>query len=208
MDFCPNTNLKVKQHPDMFHMNTDSYLLGTFMKLKKNDIVLDVGTNNGVLLLYASLQKPKALIGLDVFEEAISLAKENMMLNQVDAQLYVSSFQDFNQKVDVIVCNPPYFSGDNRNENHFLKVARHEEYLDMDTLFSKSKSLLNDKGRMFLIYPASRLQELSVIANNHGFAIKNLEFAMKKDKKRVHTVCVHCVRRGNMGIDTINFVTV
>ena len=43
---------KVAQHKDMYHFNSDTCLLGEFININKNDNVLDVGTNNGALLVY------------------------------------------------------------------------------------------------------------------------------------------------------------
>lgn len=205
MDYCADTDLKIKQHPDMFHMNVDSIMLGHFIKPKSTDVVLDVGTNNGVLLLYASLHNPKKLIGIDVFEEAIVLAKENMQQNNVSADLRVIPFQEFNERVDMIVCNPPYFTGKNRSDNRFLEVARHEVHLNLETLFSKSSKLLREKGRLCIIYPAYRLQEICDAATRYNFAVKALEFTHKKSKERVHSVCVRLVKSANIGVETVEF---
>ena len=38
-DYLFGTDLVITQHPQMFRMNTDSKLLGQFMKIKKNDRV-------------------------------------------------------------------------------------------------------------------------------------------------------------------------
>ena len=53
LDYLPNTDIYYYQHPDMFHTNTDTALLGEFADIRKKDVVLDIGTNNGALLLYA-----------------------------------------------------------------------------------------------------------------------------------------------------------
>ena len=49
-DYLPDTNIYLKQRKDMFRVNTDTHLLGNFMLVKKNESVLDIGTNNGALL--------------------------------------------------------------------------------------------------------------------------------------------------------------
>ena len=74
---------KVVQHEDMYHFNTDTCLLGEFLDFKDNLSVLDIGTNNGALLLYSSLLKPKNIVGIDLNNEALEIAKKNLEMNNV-----------------------------------------------------------------------------------------------------------------------------
>ena len=67
-DYLPDTNIYLKQRKDMFRVNTDTHLLGNFMLVKKNESVLDIGTNNGALLLYAS-RYTDDLSGVDILKE-------------------------------------------------------------------------------------------------------------------------------------------
>ena len=60
LDYLPNhEEIKIYQDDEMFCINTDTMVLGEFLDIKKKDIVLDIGTNTGALLLYASKFKPK-----------------------------------------------------------------------------------------------------------------------------------------------------
>ena len=149
-DYLPNTNLLIKQHPEMFRMNTDSKLLGQFMKVKKSDTVLDLGCNNGVLMMYASLHEPKHLYGVDLFEEALDLAKENLEANGIT-------------NFDVIVCNPPYFkTGEEhrKKDNPYRAAARHEGSLTLDKLMSVCEKTLSDHGHLFLVHRPLRITEI------------------------------------------------
>jgi len=52
----------------------------------------------------------------DVSEEALSLARENMELNEVEVKFVCSDlFDQIPGKFDLIVCNPPYLSKDDMN---------------------------------------------------------------------------------------------
>ena len=55
-DFLPNSDIKLKQRSDMFRINTDTTFLSRFMQVRKHDRILDVGTNNGALILSAAQQ--------------------------------------------------------------------------------------------------------------------------------------------------------
>ena len=43
-DYLPGTQIYLHQRKDMFRMNTDTALLGNFMKVKEDESVLDIGT--------------------------------------------------------------------------------------------------------------------------------------------------------------------
>ena len=74
LDFLPNhENIKLYQDSEMFRINSDTYALGEFIEVYKEDVVLDVGTNNGALLLYANMFHPKKLMGIDINKEIILL---------------------------------------------------------------------------------------------------------------------------------------
>ena len=111
LDFLPNTDIHLYQDKDMFRINSDTRALGEFITLKEGDVVLDIGTNNGALLLYANKFLCSKLIGVDINSEAIDLCEENMNLNNINNyELHKCKVQELNiNKVDAIVCNPPYF---------------------------------------------------------------------------------------------------
>ena len=87
-DYLSGTDIYYYQHPDMFHVNTDTSLLGQFMEIRKKDVVMDIGTNNGALLLYAMQHKPKQLIGVEITAQACELAAYNLNeLHQAQAKI-------------------------------------------------------------------------------------------------------------------------
>ena len=53
-DYLHGTDIYLHQRKDMFRINTDTALLAQFMDIRKDEIVLDIGTNNGALLLAAA----------------------------------------------------------------------------------------------------------------------------------------------------------
>ena len=85
LDYLTNTKLKLYQDDEMFKINSDTVRLGEFLNLTKNNYtILDIGTNNGALLLYAyNKKKAKFYYGVDINNEALELAKENMEMNEI-----------------------------------------------------------------------------------------------------------------------------
>lgn len=181
-DYLPGTNFIIEQEDNLYHMNGDSVLLGQSLHVTARDRVLDIGCNQGVLLLYASLGNPKELVGVDVFEEVIESARKNLERNHVSAKLYTTRIQDFkDEQYSLIVCNPPYFKGDYQKENPYIKAARSQTSLPLDDLFSAVARLLSDKGRFCMIYPSKYLNELLYYAHQYQLGLK--EMHMEKDAK-------------------------
>lgn len=200
-DYLPETSIEIMQRKDMFRMNSDTHFLGKFIEIKNNETVLDIGCNNGALLLYASIFHPKKLVGVDYFEEAIALAKENFEHNQLHATLICSKIQDFeHEKFDVILCNPPFFKMDensNVNESEFLRVARHEEMLTLEELFSNVKRLLKEEGRFYLVHRSMRLTEIIEVALHYGFKIKRMKQVFDENKEYSTSSLFEIVRGKN-----------
>ena len=52
LDYFMDENLKLYQDKEHFRFNTDTKLLAKFVHLKKQERILDIGTNNAALLVY------------------------------------------------------------------------------------------------------------------------------------------------------------
>ncbi|MBQ2471802.1 MAG: methyltransferase, partial [Acholeplasmatales bacterium] len=121
-DYLPNhPEIELYQDDEMLRINTDTMVLGEFLNIYRNDTVLDMGTNQGALLLYANMFHPKKLIGLESNQRGCDLAIKNMELNHIDnAKIICGNIITYtSDPVDVIICNPPYFKTeeDNKGDN-------------------------------------------------------------------------------------------
>ena len=80
IDYLPNhKDIKVYQDDEMFCINTDTMVLGEFLEVYKQDVVLDIGTNTGALMLYANLFNPRRLVGIDINDKHIEVIVKQMM---------------------------------------------------------------------------------------------------------------------------------
>mgnify|MGYP000015345161 CR=1 FL=1 len=189
-DYLPQKKeVHLYQHPKMFRMNTDTGLLGNYLKIPFQARVLDIGTNNGALLLYASTFHYKELVGIDIQPLAIEIAKMNMELNHVtNFQLYVKDIQTFEdpEGFDVIICNPPYFHQQTQNQNKDLALARHDTYLSLQTLFFKVFQLLKNTGAFYFIHRYDRYDEIvNELQHQHLKIVEKKEIYSKSNKPKV-----------------------
>ena len=184
LDYLPNTDIYLYQDKDMFRINSDTRYLGEFLNVKKEESILDIGTNNGALLLYANKLGCKKLIGVDINGKAIELCKENMELNKIDNyELYNCKVQDLIvDKVDVIVCNPPYFKSGKTKDNIDLARARHTEELSLFELIDNSKRLLKENCRLMIVYKSCDLAEVISLLDLKGFGVVRLKFVFDENK--------------------------
>lgn len=201
-DFLPGTNLQFIQRKEMFRFNSDTVALCRFMKVRAKDRILDIGTNNGVLLVYALKQGGSEGIGIDLFSEAIDLAKRNASLNQVDnATFRVCPLESFSDGTfDLILCNPPYFKeGSDKGSNPYLNAARHESSLTLDELAKHAFRLLREHGRLALVHRSSRTAELIRVLESYRFAIKRIRFIHDDVDAASSGILIEALKNGNDG---------
>ncbi len=204
LDYLPKTNIQLYQDDEMIRINTDTEVLGEFLEVYRNDIVLDMGTNQGALLLYASRFNPKKLIGLEINQRGCDLAKKNMELNNIpnyeiingDIITYTST------PVDVIICNPPYFKTDphNKGDNKFLAIAKHEGDLTLDKLIASIKRNLKDNGTLYFLFMTPRLDEVLAELNKNNIIPKVLKFVYDTKKKTSNVFLVKAVKNAKKGL--------
>ena len=134
-DYIAGTDIHLWQRKDMFRINTDTAQLARFMKIRKGERVLDVGTNNGALLLAAAADEPSFLCGVDIQEEACELARFNMQEHGItNAEIRCEDFSASTLRgFDVVLCNPPYFQQGHHGEVKVSSraIARHEVFLQI-----------------------------------------------------------------------------
>ena len=189
-DYINGTDIYLYQHKKMFRINTDTALLAQFMKVKKGERVLDIGTNNGALLLAAHRYAPSYLYGIDIQPEAIAVAEKNMEHHHItNVVLMAQDICDAAlEKVDVIVCNPPYFKVDqesNLNESQSLQMARHERFLTLRTLCQRVSELLDEKGRAYTL-------------KQHRLEIRTLQFVYDANREEAVSILVEAVKDGRV----------
>ena len=185
---------KVAQHKDMYHFNTDTCLLGEFIEINNDELVLDVGTNNGALLVYIC-KKGGIATGIEIQSEAIEVAKLTLKANDIEATLINKDFTLWDEEVkfDVIVSNPPYFDSQTqkqRNNNKYIELARHEGSLTLNSLCENIAKHLKETGRAYLVYRPNRLNQLEEAFNKNNLYIKNYQLVYDHRKSEAKSVLV------------------
>lgn len=204
-DYLPkHPNIPIYQDDEMFCINTDTMVLGEFIKIYKNDVVLDMGTNNGALLIYASLFNPKKLIGLEINKKALELAEKNLKENNISNYELIND--DINtyrgEEVDVIICNPPYFKTKKEDLclNKYKALAKHETELTLEKLIISIRRNLKNYGTLYFLYLSSRLDEVLAELRKNCFRVKIIKFVFDENKDYSNVVLIKAVKGGKYGM--------
>lgn len=89
--------------------------------------IVDVGTGSGILAIYLKEYFPHArVIGIDISTDALEIARENAAIHHVDVEFLEGNMLDqFKEKIDVIVSNPPYIGSPETVDEQTLKYEPH-----------------------------------------------------------------------------------
>lgn len=162
--------LALRQPEKGYRYNIDSLLLARFMKIHAQEVLCDLGAGVGVLGLVALAQgKARHLISVEVQAELAAYILENAKLLQVDAkvEVVVANWRNLKRKhlaktCDVVMSNPPYRkAGSGKSPPDSSKaIAKHELLGAMPDLIEAARFLLKPEGRLYLMYPPLRLEEM------------------------------------------------
>ena len=96
-------------------------------KNKKDLVIADIGTGSGILAIYLKECFPDAyVIATDISEKALQIAKINAEKHNVAIDFRLGNMLDpIKEKLDVIVCNPPYIESKETVSEQTLKYEPH-----------------------------------------------------------------------------------
>jgi putative methylase len=98
-----------------------------YLAHSKGDIegkkVMDLGCGSGIFAVGAALLGAKSVIGVDVDEGAIDCAKDNAQALGLDIEFISSDIDQFNEKGDCVLQNPPFGAQKKHADRPFLEKA-------------------------------------------------------------------------------------
>ena len=152
----------------------DRFDYGTRVLLENIDIhslcgkVLDLGCGTGIVgLILGTTNKNISIDMVDVNERAIELARENIKLNNLNNNIFISDvYSNVNDKYNYIVTNPPIRAGKDVVRKFLLGA---KDYLsDSGTLYFVMRK---DHGVKSMIKELEEIYKIEVIAKDKGFYI-------------------------------------
>ncbi len=150
-------------------VGTDGVLLGAWCECGSAQRIADIGTGTGLIALMCAQRNPSATIdAIEIDHSAAECARENVARSAWGDHIRVieTAIQDYTteERYDLIVSNPPYFSETLQSPDASRAVARHNCSLPHRDLIDAAKRLLTDKGRMALILPSDEARRFAMQA--------------------------------------------
>jgi len=204
LDAFFNRKLQIIQKKRGYRFSVDALLLGQFVRIQKDERVIDLGTGCGILpLLLSHTTKAHSFVGVEIQRGLADCAKRNVASNHLEDRVSILK-QDFRGlkrtfpagSFDVALSNPPYrkYRTGRINPSMEKAIARHEIKGTLEDLISTASYLLPPKGRFYVIFPASRTVDLFVALRDGRLEPKRLQFAHPRMGEKAEFILVESVK--------------
>lgn len=201
-------NLKIYQAKGQYSYTSDSTILAQFVDVRKNDKIVEACAGSGIISILLTTKGAEDIACFEIQEQMTELAKMSVNYNCLQDKIKVicDDFQNapkYIDKVDCIVCNPPYYKSGKRSENTSLAMSKFETNMTLENLIQISSKLLKDKGRFYICFAVSRLNELFSCLTKYKLEPKIMFFSQKDEMSKPSCVFVKCVKNANSGIEVL-----
>lgn len=207
LDDLQLSGLKIIQNPEKFCFGMDAVLLSGFVRTRKGELLLDIGTGTGILPLLLSAKTECAhLTGLEIQEESADMARRSVAINHLEDRISIvtGDVREAGQifapaSFDCITCNPPYMIGKHgiTNPDAPKAIARHEILCTFEDVAAAAALLLRSGGKFFLVHRPFRLSEIMVTLTKHHLEPKRMRLVYPYVDKEPNMVLIEAVRGGN-----------
>ncbi len=192
----------VQQELCSMKVGTDGVLLGAWTTTDNASRIIDIGTGTGLIALMLTQRSNAIIVGVDVEENACNQATINFNASPWKERLNIvhSKIQDYqtDEKFDLIVSNPPYFTGYYSSDDLSRDIARSADMLlPYEDLITAANRLLKEEGRLSLILPADQQEKFVTIALENGFSLSRCTKVRTKTGKEPKRVLLEFVYTEN-----------
>lgn len=169
----------IQQQDCAMKVGTDGVLLGAWARTENVKTVLDIGTGTGLIaLMIAQRSKNASIDAIEIEPKAAKQALGNVLRSPWASNIDVhhTSLADFvpHTQYDLIICNPPFFKNSLESGNEQRDLARHQSELSDEALIMFSMKNLSPTGRLAVILPFERGQQLlQLISSLDGWPVRS-----------------------------------
>ncbi|WP_170161633.1 tRNA1(Val) (adenine(37)-N6)-methyltransferase [Desulfosoma caldarium] len=177
-------NLSLYQDRRGYRFSIDAVLLAGLTRVRATDRIMELGTGCGVVLLALAMrQAGSQWVGVEIQKHLAALAVKNAEINGLADRVRIlcMDWKDVQEVFppegfDLVVSNPPYrrLRSGRMNPNLQKAMARHEICGAVQDMLQSASYLLRKGGRLAVIYPASRLDDLVMASMQAGLRPKRL----------------------------------
>ena len=202
-----STDVKIIQNREVFSYSVDSVLLSRFPNLPKRGLIVDLCAGNGAVGLFASTRTKAQIIAVEIQERLADMAERSIELNGLTHQMqviqddlkYLTHYID-GSKVDMILCNPPYFKVDkhsNLNASRHYLLARHEIATNLEEICQISQRVLKSNGHLAIVHRPERFLDIIDTMIAHNLAPKRIQFVYPKANREANMLLIEAIKDGS-----------
>ena len=209
-DVLGYSSLKIYQDSNYFSFSLDSVLLSNYSHIRIRDKkIVDFCTGNGIVPLILSRRTKSNIIGVEIQEKLVNLARKSVSYNNLDNRIEIihSDIIPFSNnhlnEFDLVLCNPPYFKVEENstfNDSYEKMVARHEVFVTLHDICVCAKKVLKDNGNFCLVHRSDRLIEIISELRQNNLEPKRIKFVYENIKKPSFLVLIEAQKNGRVGL--------
>ena len=115
--------LRLEQYPVSAKVAAELLRMAGFEHHDLQGETIDLGTGTGRLAIGAAMMGSKQVVGVDIDERSITLARENAIAAGVRVEWVVSDIKEVVGAYDTVIMNPPYGTRSPHADVQFLERA-------------------------------------------------------------------------------------
>jgi len=169
----------IHQDKSAFKVGTDGVLLGAFADITGVEKILEIGTGTGLIAIMLAQKCEAEIIAIEPDDESYIQACDNVKLCKWSNRIKIehTNLQNYypgNEKFNLIITNPPYFTDSLRNTDPRKSATRHNDSLTPEELLVGVSRLLDNDGHLQLILPYVEGNVFIAEAHKYGFYCNNI----------------------------------
>lgn len=203
------STFSIQQDRCAMKVGTDAVLLAAWAPISfPCSRILDIGAGTGVLSLLLAQRSPAAsVIGVEIDPAAAEQASENVAASPYSQRVEIRAqpiqeFRDAPATFDLIVSNPPFFTGGVLSEALDRQTARHTLRLPHQDLLRCVQQYLSPSGYFCVILPKIEgLRFMEIAASMQLYPFQQLAMRPRTNQP-VQRLCIAFSRQPNLPLQS------
>lgn len=205
MDDLQYEGLVLYQDTAYARFGADALKLCDFLRLKPADRVVELGSGTGVVCVLGAQKTGAQFTGVERQARLVELAEQSARQNKQAIRFLLADAADAPDRLGrgaftAAVMNPPYFASGEPSPNPPTAAARHGAKAALETFLTAAFQLLQNGGRLFLIYPTSELSTLVSALRAHRLEPKRMRFLYTRAGAPAQRVLIEAKKLGRPGL--------
>ncbi len=167
---------EVNQDQCAMKIGTDSVLLGAWTSIKNNPLsIVDIGAGTGILALILAQRCNAEIIDAieidaNAYEQCVTNFEQSPWADRLFC--YHAALNEFvaeiDQKYDLIICNPPFYTENYKTTNKQRDLARFTDAMPFNHLLLGVSKLLQPNGIFSVVIPYKEEINFLTLAKKNG----------------------------------------